>query len=57
MPDKSPPQIKVNRWRRFADWDERPLRLLSADAVAGLALADFDLPVFAEPASPSMATR
>ena len=21
------PQIKVNRWRRFADWDERPLRL------------------------------
>src|SRR5690349_18231688 len=21
------PQIRVNRWRRFADWDERPLRL------------------------------
>jgi propanediol dehydratase large subunit len=21
------PQIKVNRWRRFTDWDERPLRL------------------------------
>ena len=27
MPDKSPPQIKVNRWRRYAEWDERPLRL------------------------------
>ena len=29
MPDKprGAPQIKVNRWRRFADWDERPLRL------------------------------
>ena len=40
MPDKSPPQIKVNRWRRFADWDERPLRLdkfAVEDAAAGFA--------------------
>ena len=42
MQDKSPPtpQIKVNRWRRFADWDERPLRLdkfAVEDAAAGFA--------------------
>ena len=42
MPDKpqGAPQIKVNRWRRFADWDERPLRLdkfAVEDASAGFA--------------------
>ena len=42
MQDKPqvPPQIKVNRWRRFADWDERPLRLdkfAVEDAAAGFA--------------------
>lgn len=34
------PQIRVNRWRRFADWDERPLRLdkfAVEDAAAGFA--------------------
>jgi propanediol dehydratase large subunit len=34
------PQIKVNRWRAFADWDERPLRLdkfAVEDAAAGFA--------------------
>jgi len=42
MSDKpqSGPQIRVNRWRRFADWDERPLRLdkfAVEDAAAGFA--------------------
>ena len=42
MTDKpsTTPQIKVNRWRRFADWDERPLRLdrfAVEDAAAGFA--------------------
>ncbi len=34
------PQTRVNRWRRFADWDERPLRLdkfAVEDAAAGFA--------------------
>src|ERR671925_2186624 len=38
--ESRPPQIKVNRWRRFADWDERPLRLdkfAVEDAAAGFA--------------------
>ena len=45
MQDKSPPQIKVNRWRRFADWDERPLRLdkfAVEDAAAGFARLPID---------------
>src|SRR5262245_1207848 len=40
MQDKVTPQIMVNRWRRFADWDERPLRLdrfAVEDAASGFA--------------------